>query len=359
MKYVSSNILTSTTPVDSQNSSAIDASQLFAVSCQIVTGSGTAAGTVQLQVSNDLIGQDYTMQSAPTNWNNLGTAATLAAGATAYYISRLDICARSLRAQYVSTTTLADTITAVADTGAQNVTSVTAVADVAGSLASKYFTFNAISATGVAQPYYVWYKVSGTGTDPLVPGATGIEVDISTGATAATVASTTITALNASAAATYVTIAGTNPFTITNKYFGVVTASANGTASPGFTITTSTAGAASNLNSKWFKFTFASQYYVWLNVNGQGVLPTFPTSGTVISVAIATGASATTVGGNLRSGVTGSDFATSGATNQLIMTSNTAGIGTAASDGTAATGFTFSSNATTASIAINLFAQAY
>ena len=68
------------------------------------------------------------------------------------------------------------------------------VADVSGSLAGTYFTvtspFNKIE-------YYIWYKVSGVGTDPLVPNATGIQINISTNDTAATVASKTATQLDA------------------------------------------------------------------------------------------------------------------------------------------------------------------
>lgn len=68
------------------------------------------------------------------------------------------------------------------------------VADFAGSLAGKYFTvtsaFNKIE-------YYPWYRVSGIGTDPLVPNATAIPIDITINDSAATVASKTAAQLNA------------------------------------------------------------------------------------------------------------------------------------------------------------------
>ena len=62
------------------------------------------------------------------------------------------------------------------------------VADVADSLAGKYFTLN--SAFNNTQ-YYIWYKVSGSGVDPLVPNSIGVEIDIVTNDSAATVASKT------------------------------------------------------------------------------------------------------------------------------------------------------------------------
>ncbi len=43
------------------------------------------------------------------------------------------------------------------------------------SLASKYFF---ISAPNAGADYYIWFKVSGVGTDPLIPAMTGVEVDI-------------------------------------------------------------------------------------------------------------------------------------------------------------------------------------
>jgi hypothetical protein len=69
------------------------------------------------------------------------------------------------------------------------VTNVTVLADVAGSLNNKYFTFNKTSGA-----FYVWYNVGGLGVDPA-PGGTGIPVAIATNSTAAQVASATITAL--------------------------------------------------------------------------------------------------------------------------------------------------------------------
>lgn len=69
----------------------------------------------------------------------------------------------------------------------------TTVADVAGSLAGKHFTFN----TGLnTKSYYAWYNVSGSGVDPAIAGKTGIEIEIATDDTADDVASATRLKLN-------------------------------------------------------------------------------------------------------------------------------------------------------------------
>lgn len=74
------------------------------------------------------------------------------------------------------------------------ITKVTCVADVAASLNSKYFFLNAAND---ATKYYVWIDVGNTGTDPAIAGRTGIEVDITSGATASAVASAVQAAVDA------------------------------------------------------------------------------------------------------------------------------------------------------------------
>lgn len=75
-----------------------------------------------------------------------------------------------------------------------SVVDVTTVADVADSLAGRYFL---VSKPGVQ--YYVWYRTgAGTiGTDPAIPGRTGVQVNIATGATANAVATATAAVLGA------------------------------------------------------------------------------------------------------------------------------------------------------------------
>src|ERR1051326_155728 len=87
-----------------------------------------------------------------------------------------------------------------ADDGAFKVTTVTALGDTAGSLNNTYFKFTAKNSGGATSTtYYVWYNVDSGGTDPAVAGATGIEVDIASGASASTVGSATRTAITSGA----------------------------------------------------------------------------------------------------------------------------------------------------------------
>lgn len=81
--------------------------------------------------------------------------------------------------------------------GREHCRSVTTVADVAGSLGGTYFDLNAQDPTFESeQKHYVWFN-TGADTDPEISGKTGIEVTISSGDTAAEVASAIVTAINA------------------------------------------------------------------------------------------------------------------------------------------------------------------
>ncbi len=83
-----------------------------------------------------------------------------------------------------------------------------------------------INTGGNLQQYYVWYSVSGTGTDPLVSGKTGIVVNVPLGATAATVATNTKIALENTQK--FTVIAKEDTLLITNNNVGVCTAAAEG-----------------------------------------------------------------------------------------------------------------------------------
>lgn len=120
----------------------------------------------------------------------------------------------------------------------QEVALVQTVADVAGNLAGKYFTLN----TAFDQDqYYVWYRVSGAGSNPAVAGRTGIVVDITTGDTADTVASVTSVALDAvGSGLKFVTSGATNQLIVTNYGYGP--AQAVGAGNSGFTVSTTQEG---------------------------------------------------------------------------------------------------------------------
>lgn len=124
--------------------------------------------------------------------------------------------------------------------GKPEITTITTVADVAGNLASKYFTLN--SALDANQ-YYFWYIVSGTGTDPMVSGKIGIPININTGDSANTVAQKTNNVINALISDFTATVS-TNTITVTTIGEGVTTDCTAGTS--GFTVVVTQQGAGAN-----------------------------------------------------------------------------------------------------------------
>lgn len=164
---------------------------------------------------------------------------------------------------------------------------VQAVADVAGSLAGKYWTLNSAED---ANEFYIWYKVSGSGTDPMVSGRTGIEIDISTNDSATTVATKTQEILSRYNQLFEVdrTTTTLDIFNLTDGYTTDATAG-----NSGFIITiltqgqgerllreesnfTTVADVAGNLAGKYFTINTAEnrdQNYVWFKVSGVGSDP--------------------------------------------------------------------------------------
>lgn len=87
----------------SVNSSAVDARNLFYCSAQIaVTGAG--AGTLKLQVSNDIAGSDGNPGS-PSNWSDVPSASIAISGAGAYLIPKTDMCYQWARLVYTNSGT--------------------------------------------------------------------------------------------------------------------------------------------------------------------------------------------------------------------------------------------------------------
>jgi hypothetical protein len=143
--------------------------------------------------------------------------------------------------QTISTLFPAFSTTGNTNSGSNQVTTVTTVADVSNSLAGAYFTIN--SANNVTQ-YYVWYQVSGNGFAPSLPGFTGIQVNLNTNDTAASVASKTGVAITAIAGTDFTTGVVTNVLTITDSAQGPATPASPATS--GFAIS-STTGVAGNV----------------------------------------------------------------------------------------------------------------
>lgn len=105
MRFLPNNIINSVVANATITSSPIDINQIIKMSAQVVVGSGTAGGSLQLQVSNDYTpaGAFFTNQVF-TNWSNLGSAVTVT-GAGATLIAQQDLCYRALRAIYTDTST--------------------------------------------------------------------------------------------------------------------------------------------------------------------------------------------------------------------------------------------------------------
>jgi hypothetical protein len=112
---------------------------------------------------------------------------------------------------------------------------VTTVADVAASLDGKYFTFSSPTVD-----YYAWMDVA-TAVDPAPAGKTGIAVTVTSGATAAQVATAIVTAIDAHAAFhAVVDPCDSTSVIVMAKESGSATSAADGllTNATGFTITT-------------------------------------------------------------------------------------------------------------------------
>lgn len=120
-------------------------------------------------------------------------------------------------------------------TSIPEVTSVTCVADVAGSLAGRYFL---ISAGDSGTNYYIWFKVSGSGSDPAIVGRTGVEIAISTNDSATAVAAAVAAVLNPMS--DFAASSSLAVLTITNALGGLTTDAAAGNS--GFSVSVTTQG---------------------------------------------------------------------------------------------------------------------
>ncbi len=113
----------------------------------------------------------------------------------------------------------------------EKIVDVETLADSGGSLNNLYFI---MSSTYDQQVFYVWYNVNGAGSDPSLPGLTGIEVGIQTNDSANIVAMATEGVLNLNAVFNYLfsVVRVDNKLTITNKTKG--TSSLGGAGTSGF-----------------------------------------------------------------------------------------------------------------------------
>lgn len=129
--------------------------------------------------------------------------------------------------------------------GTKEVGQVVAVADVSGSLNSKYFK---LASAYDRRLYYVWMDVNSAGVDPAVAGRTGVKVSVATNATAGQVGTAIAAALDA--LADFASTSTTGTVTITSATGGPATdvADASGGAATGFSFSTPTQGARPTAN---------------------------------------------------------------------------------------------------------------
>lgn len=195
-------------------SNAVDMSQIWKMSAQVVIPSGTALGTLKLQVSDDAVKADNLFSNQVfTNWSDLGSSTSITTNGVTL-IAQQDMCYRALRVTYTN--------------AFLQVATIVAVPDVAGSLQSTYFYASSKTAN-----YYFWMNVSSGGVDPAIAGKTGIEVDIATGDTAATIGA----AIRAAAAAKGWTVTGASATAILTDSVGGAVLLASDAGLTGFTIT--------------------------------------------------------------------------------------------------------------------------
>ena len=106
-------------------------------------------------------------------------------------------------------------VTVQGDAGTAEVTEVTTIAEAVSSLNDTYFYISSPT-----DDYYVWFNMEGHGTDPAITLKTGVEIAISSGDTAQTIAGLVETALHALPAFTASTVEAVT--TVTNANTGAV-----------------------------------------------------------------------------------------------------------------------------------------
>lgn len=111
-------------------------------------------------------------------------------------------------------------------------TQVTCTGDTAGSLNNTYFVFHSAND---ATKYYMWYNVDDGGTDPAVANAIGVQVAISAGDNASTVASVSRAQFDPDFQSDFIETGATDKIVFQNVAVGSTTDAVD-TGSTGFTI---------------------------------------------------------------------------------------------------------------------------
>lgn len=90
------------------NSTIAWADKIVRASFQVST-TGTAAGSLQVQVSNDIAVGAYPNKFIPTNWGNLGSALSVTTGPAVFFISETEMSYEYIRVVYTDSTSGAAT----------------------------------------------------------------------------------------------------------------------------------------------------------------------------------------------------------------------------------------------------------
>ena len=331
----------------------------FRASVQAVTTGSSAAGTIELQGSNEL---------SPLNWSKLGSAVAIS-GAGSVIVPAQTVNYQWLRAYFTSTAPGEQLITTVADTtGVAEITQITCIAD-PGVIAVSSITCPAkAAATGgdyvivyrwTGQAFAVALNVSGIDPDPtgalwLSVGMTQrVNVDISGAVTADDVANlvrTNLLALLQFDGTCSAVVAGA--FTVTQAYASPQPANISKVADdsgPGsITAAAPSPQGVLSLNNTYYHLYSAhdlNHYYVWHDVNGWGVDPALGGGAIGIQVPITLGDSAANISTasllpiqNITGGV---PFATVNSGDDTLIYNQQIGAATDCSDGAVPTGFTF------------------
>jgi hypothetical protein len=239
--------------------------------------------------------------------------------------------------------------------GANQETQITFSTETGSNYTSKYFTIN--SANNYDQ-YYVWYKVSGVGTDPMVSGRTGIMVLINSGDSGTTIATKTLNVLTSLVRDFNVT-SSTSTLTITNLDVGYTNNSTSGTLGVTITVSTPIEGtgelaapeitnitttSATGLGGKYFTLNTAFDkhlYYVWYTVNGSGSDP-MVTGRTGILIPVLSTDTATNVATKTANGINSSITTITATSNTNIVTTTNVNYGYAGAAMAATSGFSIS-----------------
>lgn len=313
-----------------QTSEPISTDQCFAASVQVVA-SGDPAGQVSFQFSNDY--------PTPIHWSDLPTDPVSFLSADSLLIPRIDLAYQFVRLNYLSIGS--QYIQTHADGSAiPQITNISCGEDQEGSYNNTSFFINSVHDDN---EYYVWFNVDSMGTDPMVPGKTGVQVAIALNASGPAIASAIGTALDlVNAGLDFDCDAVSFTVTVTNKTAGECTDGDPNTATVDLQVFQKGLDEVPDnvLNNTYFYINRADSgggtaYYVWFNTSGGGTNPMIPGK-TGVEVAITTGSvifDVTNLLAAALSAIAGAPFTVSQFNDgTLFVTNNDGGPFTAAED---------------------------